>query len=127
MNKPEDDRSDGPMHDNAADAIRSGSDDLKQRLDALDRKLAASSRQQQAGSGPEAGGTQTAGYGQAFKLSSEFIAGIVTGGLLGYLIDHFAGTSPWGLIIFILLGFCAGILNVLRSAGQIAKPDDRVK
>lgn len=126
MNKPEDDRSDGTMHDNAADASRSGSDNLKQRLDALDRKLAASSRQQ-AGSRPEAGGSQTAGYGQAFKMSSEFIAGIVTGGLLGYLIDHFAGTSPWGLIIFILLGFCAGILNVLRSAGQIAKPDDRLK
>ena len=33
-----------------------------------------------------------------------------------------AGTSPWGLIIFLLLGFVAGVLNVLRSAGLVAEP-----
>jgi ATP synthase protein I len=32
-----------------------------------------------------------------------------------------AGTSPWGLIIFLLLGFGAGVLNVLRSAGMVAE------
>ena len=29
------------------------------------------------------------------------------------------GTSPWGLIVFLLLGFAAGVLSVLRSAGLI--------
>lgn len=61
-----------------------------------------------------------AGYGQALKLSSEFIAGIVVGVGIGWMIDRLAGTSPWGLIVFLLLGFCAGVLNVLRSAGLIA-------
>ena len=41
----------------------------------------------------------------------------------GDLIDRFAGTSPWGLIVFLLLGFVAGVLNVLRSAGLVAEPD----
>jgi ATP synthase protein I len=58
-----------------------------------------------------------AGYGQALKLSSEFIAGVVVGVGLGWFIDRLAGTAPWGLIVGLLLGFGAGILNVLRSAG----------
>jgi ATP synthase protein I len=62
-----------------------------------------------------------AGFGQALKLSSEFIAGIAVGVGIGWLIDRVAGTSPWGLIIFLLLGFVAGVLNVLRSAGLIAE------
>ncbi|MDX8459065.1 AtpZ/AtpI family protein [Mesorhizobium humile] len=57
------------------------------------------------------------GYGQALKLSSEFIAGVVVGVGLGWIIDRAAGTTPWGLIVGLLLGFGAGILNVLRSAG----------
>lgn len=61
-----------------------------------------------------------AGMAYALKLSSEFIAGILVGIGMGWLIDHFAGTSPWGLIIFLFLGFVAGVLNVLRSAGLIA-------
>ena len=56
----------------------------------------------------------------AVKISSEFIAGVVVGAALGWLIDKLFGTGPWGLIIFLLLGFCAGVLNVLRSAGLIA-------
>ncbi|ABR59303.1 AtpZ/AtpI family protein [Sinorhizobium medicae] len=65
------------------------------------------------------------GYAAAMKLSSEFIAGIVVGAFLGYLLDHFAGTGPWGMIVLLLLGFCAGVLNVLRSAGVVATTDQR--
>ncbi|TKB18613.1 MAG: ATP F0F1 synthase subunit I, partial [Mesorhizobium sp.] len=60
-------------------------------------------------------------YGQALKLSSEFIAGIVVGAALGWFIDRVAGTSPWGLIVGLLLGFGAGVLNVLRSAGLVSE------
>jgi ATP synthase protein I len=63
----------------------------------------------------------SAGYGQAVKLSSEFIAGVVVGAGIGWIIDRFAGTSPWGLIVFLLLGFGAGVLNVMRSAGVVAE------
>ncbi|KAA3450694.1 ATP F0F1 synthase subunit I [Mesorhizobium sp. SARCC-RB16n] len=62
-----------------------------------------------------------AGYGQALKLSSEFIAGIVVGVGLGWFLDHVAGTSPWGLIVGVMLGFGAAVLNVLRSAGVVAE------
>ena|ERR1700742_5160952 len=62
------------------------------------------------------------GYAQAMKLSSEFIAAIIVGAVLGYLFDRFVGTAPWGMIILLLLGFCAGVLNVLRAAGKVASP-----
>ena len=61
------------------------------------------------------------GYAAALKLSSEFIAGILVGAAIGWVIDRAIGTTPWGLIIFLLLGFCAGILSVLRSAGMVAE------
>ncbi len=60
------------------------------------------------------------GMAYAVKISSEFIAGVVVGAAIGWLVDKMAGTSPWGLIVFLLLGFCAGVLNVLRTAGLIA-------
>jgi ATP synthase protein I len=58
--------------------------------------------------------------GMALRLSSEFVAGVLVGGLLGWVIDRFAGTSPWGLIVFLLLGFGGGTLNAMRAAGLVA-------
>jgi ATP synthase protein I len=52
-----------------------------------------------------------------FRLSSELIAGVVVSGLLGWGLDRLLSTSPWGLIVFVLLGFIAGVVNVVRSAG----------
>lgn len=64
------------------------------------------------------------GYAEAMKLSSEFIAAIVVGGFLGWVLDRYVGTKPWGMIVLLLLGFCAGVLNVLRSAGLVSQPGD---
>lgn len=69
------------------------------------------------------------GYALAARLGADFIAGILVGGAIGWGIDRFFGTSPWGLMVFLLLGFAAGILTMLRSAGLV-KPgptgrDDR--
>lgn len=95
-------------------------DDLERRRRDLEATLAARRPEKRSGSeGANSGGA--AGFGQALKLSSEFIAGIAVGVALGWAIDHFAGTSPWGLIVFLLLGFGAGVLNVLRSAGLVAE------
>ena len=45
---------------------------------------------------------------------------MLVGAGLGWLIDRWLGISPWGLIVFLLLGFAAGVLNVMRSAGVVA-------
>ena len=67
------------------------------------------------------------GMALGFKLSSEFISAVAVGALLGFMLDRFAGTSPWGMIVLLLLGFCAGVLNVLRSVGMVASPPSAQK
>ena len=52
-----------------------------------------------------------------FRLSSELIAGVVVGAVIGWGIDRLLSISPFGLILFVLLGFVAGVVNVVRSAG----------
>ena len=59
--------------------------------------------------------------GLALSLSSSFVAAILVGAVLGYLIDSFFGVSPFGMIIFLLLGFCAGVLNIMRSVGLVSR------
>jgi len=61
-----------------------------------------------------------------FRLSSELVAGVLVGGGIGWALDRWLGISPWGLIVFLLLGFTAGVLNVMRSAGVIAKQSERL-
>ena len=65
--------------------------------------------------------SSSAGYAQAMKLSSEFIAGILVGAGIGWVFDQWLGTGPFGLIVFLLLGFAAGVLNVLRSTGYVTE------
>src|SRR6202795_1138073 len=73
------------------------------------------------GPGPDRA-TTASGYARGFRLSSELVAGVLVGAGLGWLIDRWLGLSPWGLIVFLLLGFVAGVLNVMRSAGVVAAP-----
>ncbi len=95
-------------------------DDLERRRSDLEKALAARRpAKPDGGEGKEQG--SVAGVGNALRLSSEFVAGVAVGAALGWFIDRYAGTSPWGLIVFLLLGFGAGVLNVLRSAGLIAE------
>ena len=56
------------------------------------------------------------------RLSTEFVAGVIAGGILGYLCDHLLGTKPWGLMLFLVLGFLTGIYNVMRLSGFGPKP-----
>jgi len=93
-------------------------DDLERRRRDLEASLA--SRRPDRLEGKDDAKAVT-GYGQALKLSSEFIAGIVVGVAIGWIIDRLAGISPWGLIVGLLLGFGAGVLNVLRSAGLVSE------
>ena len=60
-------------------------------------------------------------FGRAFRMSTEFVAGVVAGGGLGWLLDRWLGTSPWGLIVLLMLGFVAGIYNVMRASGFLTR------
>ena len=64
-------------------------------------------------------GADSSAMARGFRLSSELVAGVLVGAAIGWLIDRWLGISPWGMIVFLLLGFAAGVLNVMRAAGVV--------
>lgn len=97
---------------------RASDDQLSGRMRELETKLdrhrAKTKPEPVAGSAPSGG---VSPLGQAMRLSSEFTAGVLVGGGLGWLFDQVAGTKPWGLMVFLILGLGAGLYNVIRSSG----------
>jgi ATP synthase protein I len=90
--------------------------ELSAKLRSLDVRLSDIRSDQAASSRPGgrfmADGTAMA---RGMKLVSEFVAGIAAGGLLGWLIDRFAGVQPFGLLIGLMFGFAAGLRNLYRA------------
>lgn len=70
--------------------------------------------------GPQ-GGDALRGRGMAygFRMSSELVAAILVGGVIGHMLDRWLGTTPWLFLVFFMLGFAAGILNLLRAYRQM--------
>ena len=92
---------------------------LSQRLRDLDRQLDKRRLERGHETAPEA--APRPGFGMALRLGADFVAGVVVGAALGWGFDKVLGTSPWGLIVFFLFGFAAGIFSVLRTAGLMSK------
>jgi ATP synthase protein I len=99
--------------DEAALSARLGS--LEHRLSEIRDGRNIRTDQSEAGSGD--GSARASAMALGFRLSSELIAGVLVGALMGWGFDRLLSTSPFGLIVFVLLGFTAGVVNVIRSAG----------
>lgn len=87
-------------------------DALRQRLEAAEADRA---RQENAAQSPAADYGE--GTSKGFRLVIEFTVPILVGVGIGLWIDKHLATLPWFTLIFILLGFGAGIMNVFRLAG----------
>jgi ATP synthase protein I len=95
---------------------------LSARLQRLGERLArrqGTSRNDEAGSGPR---SDPSALARGFRLSTELVAGVLVGAFIGWALDKWLGISPWGLIVFLLLGFAAGVINVMRVAGVSTGP-----
>lgn len=104
---------------------------LSARLGSLDQRLSdiRDNRKVETGrSGNEQDSAQARASAMAvgLRLSSELVAGVLAGAALGWGFDRLLSTSPWGLIVFLLLGFVAGVMNVMRTAGVMAKQSERL-
>jgi ATP synthase protein I len=91
---------------------------LSARLQRLGERLAQASQPSENGSGPRQTADASA-FARGFRLSTELVGGVLAGAVIGWLLDRWLGISPWGLIVFLLLGFAAGVLNVMRAAGVV--------
>jgi len=92
------------------EAIRQRSAEIGKKLEALKSRRAPAEG--------SAGDGQHAAYGTAFKIAAELIVGVVVGGGLGWALDKQFATAPWLMIVLVILGFAAGLLNVVRAAQQ---------
>ncbi len=91
---------------------------LSARLQRLGTRLNQVNRPSEIASSPRPTADASA-MAKGFRLSTELVAGVVVGAGIGWLLDRWLGISPWGLIVFLLLGFVAGVLNVMRAAGVV--------
>jgi ATP synthase protein I len=112
---------------------KSSSDEaaLSARLGSLDHRLSEIEgsrkiRTDQSGNEQDAAQAKASAMAVGLRLSSELVAGVLAGAALGWGFDRLLSTSPWGLIVFLLLGFTAGVINVMRSAGVMAKQSERL-
>lgn len=55
----------------------------------------------------------------AWRMVTELVAGLGIGFGIGYGLDWAFGTTPWLMILFILLGFAAGINVMMRTAREV--------
>jgi ATP synthase protein I len=119
---------------NGADSQKRSSEEaaLSARLERLDHRLAekrhdrADQIERQGGTG-ETTANRASAMARGFRLSSELVAGVVVGALIGWGIDKLLSTSPFGLILFFLLGFAAGVINLMRAAGVAPSAYERLK
>lgn len=52
------------------------------------------------------------------NVGYEFLAYVISGGLLGFGIDKFFDTLPWGMMGFIVFGFVAGVFRANKRMKQ---------
>ena len=98
----------GQISPEEREAIRQRSSEIGKKLDAI--------KGTRVGAGQTPDTSRQAAYGEAFRYAADLMVGVVLGGLLGWALDRQFGTAPWIMILLVVLGFAAGLLNVIRAA-----------
>ena len=124
MAKNTDDKASGDRTSSDEAALSARLGNLDQRLSEIqgDRKVGTD----QSGNEQDTAQARASAMAIGLRLSSELVAGVLGGAALGWGFDRLLSTSPWGLIVFLLLGFTAGVINVMRAAGVMAKQSQRL-
>jgi ATP synthase protein I len=63
------------------------------------------------------------GRGMAYgmRMAAELVAAVIVGGGIGWGLDRWLGSTPWLFLLFFVLGFAAGVLNVVRAYEKMQK------
>ena len=93
---------------------------LDDRLGHLDAELAKMRESQATKNRAKMDSEQSNGLAMAWRLGSEFVAGVLVGTAIGWLIDEWLGIRPWGMIIFLLARFPGRNAEFVALGGQIA-------
>lgn len=115
----------GPAEDRGSGGGQKRPDDaaaFEARLSEIDGKLGKIKAQRESARGDEVE-ARVRGRGMAYgmRMATELVAAIIVGGLIGWVLDRWLGTTPWLFLVFFFLGFAAGVLNLLRAYEQMRK------
>jgi ATP synthase protein I len=91
-----------PPDDNGPDPLA--------KLDSDLASFEAERRRRPSGLGNEAG--------LGYRLLGQMLGGVLGGIGLGWLVDHLAHTSPWGLVLGLLIGLGLSVYSTVRIASQ---------
>ncbi len=90
-------------------------EDLRRRID--EHRAARAAREQaRKGRDPRA-----AAHHLVLRLLADLGVALAAGLLLGYGIDHYFGSRPWGMLGGALLGLAAGVRNVMHTADSMSR------
>ncbi|SLN29304.1 ATP synthase protein I [Pseudoruegeria aquimaris] len=96
-------------------ALRLSEHDHKERLKRLEERISALK------GGPQVKHHSEEHYSQAqmgWRMVIELVAGLGVGFGIGYGLDKLFGTLPIFLVLFVFLGFAAGVNTMLRTAKE---------
>jgi len=87
------------------------------RIDALERRLEAAREREEERNRPVKTESD-ANYRIGNRVLGELVGGLVGGAFIGWVIDQFAGTSPWGLLVMLFLGIVVAFRNIIRISSR---------
>lgn len=90
------------------------------RLQSLEQRLRQAQHDEAVRTGTAQQG-QDENYRLGNRVLAELIGGIAGGALIGWVIDRFAGTSPWGLLVVMALGIIVSFRNIIRISSKRSK------
>lgn len=90
------------------------------RIDALEERLKAAREREEQRNRPQVQAAD-ANYKLGNRVLAELLGGMIGGALIGWVIDRFAGTSPWGLLVMLFLGIIVAFRNIIRISSR--RPD----
>ena len=91
------------------------------RVNALEARLKAAREREEHRTKPSLGAETDANYRLGNRVLAELIGGIGGGAFIGWVIDQFAGTTPWGLLVVMALGIFVAFRNIIRISSR--RPD----
>lgn len=85
----------------------------------LDRRLKAAKKKHEPKRPVGDSSRDMSGVGVGLRIAVDLVAGVAAGVGIGWYLDSVLETKPWLLLLFTIIGFCAGLLNVYRTARQL--------
>lgn len=64
---------------------------------------------------------QAKGYGQGTRVLALLLGALLGGGILGWALDSWLGTSPWALLIVLALAVVGAFMNIIKISKERAE------